>query len=105
MEAMTRTHLRGHQSILKRLLLHCGAFNLGQRLRRTPRGLQGRLAPLLARVVALWRRLTSSWRLLMPQGLNNQTVPAQGRTGGYRPSEPAFATDCQGWCLIILARR
>src|SRR5438309_2723198 len=44
---LRRTHLRGHQNILKRLLIHAGAFNLGilMRLafgRGTPRGLQGR---------------------------------------------------------------
>jgi hypothetical protein len=39
--------LRGHQNILKRLLVHAGAFNLGLLMRTafgrgTPRGLQGR---------------------------------------------------------------
>src|SRR5436309_1062805 len=41
-----RTHLRGHQNILKRLIVHAGAFNLGLLMRHaigrgTPRGLQG----------------------------------------------------------------
>jgi transposase len=44
---MRRTHLRGHQNILKRLLVHASAFNLGILMRKafglgTPRGLQGR---------------------------------------------------------------
>jgi transposase len=44
---MRRTHLRGHRNILKRLLVHAGAFNLGLLMRQlcgrgTPRGLQGR---------------------------------------------------------------
>jgi transposase len=44
---LRRTHLRGHQNILKRLLVHAGAFNLGILMRQafgrgTPRGLQGR---------------------------------------------------------------
>ena len=44
---MRRTHLRGHVNILKRLLVHAGAFNLGLLMRKafgrgTPRGLQGR---------------------------------------------------------------
>ena len=43
---LRRTHLRGHQNILKRLLVHAGAFNLGLLMRTafgrsTPRGLQG----------------------------------------------------------------
>ena len=28
---MRRTHLRGHENILKRLLVHAGAFNLGRK--------------------------------------------------------------------------
>src|SRR5215475_11602447 len=44
---MRRTHLRGHVNILKRLLVHAGAFNLALLMRTlfgrgTPRGLQGR---------------------------------------------------------------
>jgi transposase len=31
---MRRTHLRGHQNILKRLLVHAGAFNLGILMRK-----------------------------------------------------------------------
>src|SRR5438876_306497 len=43
---LRRTHLRGHQNILKRLIVHAGAFNLGLLMRHaigrgTPRGLQG----------------------------------------------------------------
>jgi transposase len=43
--AMRRTHLRGHENILKRVLVHLGAFNLGLLMRHligvgTPRGLQ-----------------------------------------------------------------
>jgi len=50
---MRRTHLRGHTNILKRLLIHAGGFNLGLMMRQriglgTPRGLQGRLAAVLA---------------------------------------------------------
>ena len=55
---MRRTHLRGHENILKRLLIHAGGFNLGLLIRSilgvgTPRGLQGRLAAVLATVLAL----------------------------------------------------
>ena len=46
---MRRTHLRGHGNILKRLLVHVAAANLGLWMRTltgigTPRGLQDRLA-------------------------------------------------------------
>ena len=55
---MRRTHLRGHENILKRLLIHAGGFNLGLLIRSilgvgTPRGLQGRLAAVLATLLAL----------------------------------------------------
>ena len=53
---MRRTHLRGHTNILKRVLIHAGGFNLGLVMRQliglgTPRGLQGRLATVIA---TLW---------------------------------------------------
>jgi transposase len=56
---MRRTHLRGHSNILKRLLVHVAACNLGLWMRTltgigTPRGLQGRLAAALAFWFALW---------------------------------------------------
>jgi len=46
-----RVHVRGHENVLKRLLVHAGAFNLGLWMRTlfgigTPRGLQGRVATL-----------------------------------------------------------
>ena len=34
---MRRTHLRGHTNILKRLLIHAGAFNLGLVMRQGAR--------------------------------------------------------------------
>src|ERR1700674_965469 len=55
---MRRTHLRGHQNILKRLLIHAGGFNLGLLLRAivgvgNPRGLQGRAAIVMATLLVL----------------------------------------------------
>jgi len=55
---MRRTHLRGHTNILKRLLIHAAGFNLGLVMRQltgigTPRGLQGRVAAVIATVLAL----------------------------------------------------
>jgi transposase len=56
---MRRTHLRGHGNILKRLLIHCGGFNLAVLMRvltgrGTPRGFQGRRRPICAPLVTLW---------------------------------------------------
>ena len=55
---MRRTHLRGHENILKRVLIQAGGFNLGLLIRAivgvgTPRGLQGRLAVVIATVLVL----------------------------------------------------
>jgi transposase len=55
---MRRTHLRGHANILKRLLIHAGAFNLGLVMRQligigTPRGLQDRPATVMAALLVL----------------------------------------------------
>jgi transposase len=53
---MRRTHLRGHTNILKRVLIHAGALNLGLVMRHLigvgmPRGLQSRLAAVIS---TLW---------------------------------------------------
>jgi transposase len=73
---MRRTHLRGHENILKRLLVHVAGFNLSLVMRRvlgrgTPRGFQGRAAALFDALQALimvlrrlgdhlWRRATDA---------------------------------------------
>jgi transposase len=67
--AMRRTHLRGHTNILKRLLIHLGAFNLALLLRHcigvgTPRGLQGRLGAVHAILLRLYRAVRPSWSAL-----------------------------------------
>ena len=59
---MRRTHLRKHGNILKRLLVHAAAANLGLWMRTltglgTPRGLQGRVAAALALWLTLWTLL------------------------------------------------
>jgi transposase len=76
---MRRTHLRGHANILKRLLVHAGAFNLGLLMRTafgrgTPRGLQGRpceaggLEITFGMLVeSLWVLATRLWRLPPPR--------------------------------------
>ena len=69
---MRRTHLRGHANILKRLFVHIGGFNLGLFMRTlfgigTPRSLQGRLAAVLALIVALWTHVVDLWRDRAPR--------------------------------------
>ncbi len=55
---MRRIHLRGHANILKRLLIHAGGFNLVLLMHHligsgTPRGLQDRLATVMAALLVL----------------------------------------------------
>jgi transposase len=57
---MRRLHLRGRENILKRLVVHSGAANLGLLMRKlfgkgTPRGLAGAFSALISAVEALTR--------------------------------------------------
>jgi hypothetical protein len=79
---MRRTHLRGHTNILKRLLVHSGGFNLGLVMRAligvgTPRGLQGRLAALIAVVIALWTHVVERW--------GNRWTPSADHSSPFPP--------------------
>jgi transposase len=61
---MRRVHLRGRDNIMKRLMIHIGAFNLSLVLRQTfakgtPRGLQDLLTAELALLIAQITRLGS----------------------------------------------
>jgi transposase len=59
---MRRCYLRGHENILKRQLVHVGAFNLSLILRTllgagTPRELRNRFGRLVVRVLLVfWNR-------------------------------------------------
>jgi transposase len=76
---MRRTHLRGHTNILKRLLVHASACNVGLWMRTligvgTPRGLQGRLSAALALLAALWALVT------------HEITPSRRRSRHVQPS-------------------
>jgi transposase len=87
---MRRTHLRRHPNILKRLLIHASAFNLGILMRQvfgrgTPRGLQGH--PLGARSTEialamlferLWVTANAVWGhlCLLPRASRNHSASA-----------------------------
>ena len=96
---MRRTHLRGHENILKRVLVHSGAFNLGLLMRQclgvgTPRGLQGRLCALLSFLARSWRRLTT---LSMPfaRRIHPHNTPLPLGSSTIRiTAEAALTTDC-----------
>src|ERR1700730_9314601 len=74
---MRRTHLRGHQNILKRLLIHVGAFNLSLIFRSllgagTPRELRNRLAK------HFWRLFCALCRLWMRTQRGHRVFPLLG---------------------------
>ena len=65
---MRRIHLRHHENIAKRLLVHIAGFNLGLLMRKRfgvgkPRCLQGQPAALWAALILLWDLLASLMRL------------------------------------------
>lgn len=96
---MRRTHLRGHENILKRLLVHSGAFNLGLLMRQmlgigTPRGLQGRLRALLRLLAHLWRCLSPISRPFTQREHLTHAFSPLGSTVMRRPRERALTTDC-----------
>ena len=71
---MRRVHLRRHSNILKRLLLHVAAFNLGLVMRTllgkgTPRGLQGYRIQLF---LTWLRLLTALWALNLGSAASDQ---------------------------------
>lgn len=68
---MRRTHLRHHENIAKRLLVHIAGLNLALLMRTRfgvgkPRCLQGRAAALWAAIAALLRSLEHLWRQMWP---------------------------------------
>ena len=76
---MRRVHLRGRENILKRLVVHAGAANLGLLMRKvfgkgTPRGLQGRMQAVVSAAQArmqLW-----SFSAMLVRKLDSSTAPA-----------------------------
>ena len=66
---MRRLHVRGHENVLKRLLIQVSAFNLGMLMRQslgvgTPRGLQGRICALMLLILSLFKRLKGLFGLI-----------------------------------------
>ena len=100
---MRRVHLRGHDNIRKRLLVHAGALNLGLLMRMlfgvgTPRSLQGWAAALLATLWSLlWHPETVSTMIWGRH--ESPTVPTDLHSprhvhGITFTLEKAFATGC-----------
>ena len=75
---LRRLHLRRHPNILKRLLVHGAAFNLGLVMRKifghgTPRGLQGYRAELF---LALLRLITQGGKAIMTSPAHRSSLDA-----------------------------
>jgi transposase len=65
--AMRRTHLRRHDNIAKRLLIHVGGFNLGLLMRKLtgfgkPRLLQGLFSRIFGLISAMWEVIATLGR-------------------------------------------
>jgi transposase len=103
---MRRTHLRGHENIAKRMLIHVAGFNLGLLMRKRfgvgkPRCLQGRSAALWAAFLTLLDRLLGS--LGLPEALAAAFSPSRRPhpspagpswpSGGFYRALP-FTTGC-----------
>ncbi len=85
---MRRTHLRGHQNILKRLLVHASAFNLGVLMRHafgrgTPRGLQGQPFDRRGHEISLGTLAESVWASVTRRG-----TPWRSLREVFLPSSP-----------------
>jgi len=100
---MRRTHLRGHQNILKRLLIHVGAFNLSLIFRSllgsgTPRELRNRQSSLLFALFLLLRRYCAlARRTNFSFSQSRLRWPPRERYLKYKlrhSREGASATDC-----------
>ena len=80
---MRRLHVRGHENVLKRLLIQVSAFNLGMLMRQslgvgTPRGLQGRICALMLLILSLFKRLKGLFGMIpaaWPEKPNSATPP------------------------------
>jgi transposase len=101
--AMRRCHLRGHKNILKRQLIHVGAFNLSLILRKllgagTPRELKNRAGQVFSRLLRfLLCRMTagSLLRRLTPPAGPRIALSFRCRTPRHRSRIlGSSATDC-----------
>ena len=101
--AMRRTHLLGHKNILKRQLIHLGAFNLSLIFRSligagTPRELKNRLAFLVFLLQRLLNGLPnqngSSTARISPRPVPQPPYRARSLSHCHLSKRPRFATDC-----------
>jgi len=100
--AMRRTHLRGHQNIYKRLIVHASGFNLGLLMRTLvgvgkPRRLQGRVGRVVVALGHLVTLIATFWRPHMPSTLSPRRADANPRfwlVPSWPALEATLTTDC-----------
>jgi transposase len=101
---MRRVHLRGHENILKRVLLHAGALNLALLMRQlvgigTPRSLQGREVALPRCVWSLIRLPETLrnviWTLYRPSTSLGDRLAHRDDRRLDMPVASVFTTGCQ----------
>ena len=83
--AMRRTHLRGHENIAKRLLVHVGGFNLSLILRKLiglgkPRRLQGLAAGVGGLLTSILRVLDALWMVVAARKSDEAELARQNRS-------------------------
>ena len=99
---MRRTHLRGHEKIHKRLLIHSAGYNLGLLMRKQtgvgkPRALQGHGKALAELFAAAWSLL---WRLAATIGVVCRLCATRGaayrapRLDANSDANEGFSTGC-----------
>ena len=100
---LRRIYLRGHDNILKRVLVHVAGFNLGLVMQKiaghgTPRGLQGRFLRLLALIIAAIQALllpgNSVSRPAQPHAPARRRLLSPGWLSRRFGRKPTFATGC-----------
>lgn len=106
---MRRIHLRFHDNIIKRLLIHAGAFNLSLVMRKlsgcgTPRGFQGRLTGLilslqlaffeLRKLLTSHLRLSASCEVTSREIVTPFRIPDLCHYSGFSFSEKHSASGC-----------
>jgi len=100
---MRRVHLRGRENILKRQLIHVGAFNLSLIFRQmlgagTPRELRNRqsrlIFVLLALIAAVRSRISESSVLPKAQSLPKAVRIRVNSCRGRTPKIGGFTTGC-----------
>lgn len=100
---MRRAHLRGRENILKRQLIHVGAFNLSLILRTifgagTPRELRNRRLPVLLAFMCAFAGLLRSSTRSHPSSVAGNSVPNRKCRGTSRQSRCRKRRGCTTGC-------